>query len=119
MARNPLVERYYNRVKDKFPQLNESEFHDAINSTFRYFKKRMGSEDLPDVRLKGFGSFQIFAKPVLSGIRRLEEKVSTYRHFNHPVENYECYQQLQNLKKYVKENPLLFNEAIKRRAKMD
>ena len=57
MPRNPLVERYYNQVKDKYPNLKEEEFHSLINHTFKYFRSRMVDEDLPDIRLKGFGSF--------------------------------------------------------------
>lgn len=120
MARNILIERYHEKVKNEFPQLSEAEFHEIINFTFRYFRRRMSENDLPDVRLKGFGSFQIFATPVLTALtkhRRLLEK-KLQRNPDLP-ENCDTFLNIKMLENYVEKNPKLFEKANKRRNELE
>ena len=114
MPRNSLVEDYYELVKQDYPDINIEKFNEAIMSAFKHFKKRMSEKDLPDVRIKGFGSFQIFSTPILNGIKKLEkdlkkkeEKYGSIREYDSQLE------QLKMLKDYVEKNPELFKKIKK------
>lgn len=113
---NREVDAYYKVVKDKFPQLTEAEFHSIINNTFNYFRRKMRDE-LVDVRLKGFGSFQIFAAPVLKEMKTLRLKLTKFADTNtvNQIENFN--RKLKRLENYVEKNPTLFEEYYERRKK--
>lgn len=119
MPRNPLVEKYYNQVKHKYPDLKEEEFHSLINHTFKYFRSRMVDEDLPDIRLKGFGSFQVFATPVLNNIERYKKIIEKKKAKNKLKEYDSVIDRLKMLEDYVKENQALFEKINQRRSKSD
>lgn len=108
------INRYYDIIKEQYPQLSEAECYKIINDTFYYLRSRMADDDLPDVRLKEFGSFQIFAAPVIQETKKLEALVRTQSWVN---ENSKCYIRLKTLQKYVEKNPKLFKEYHERRKK--
>jgi hypothetical protein len=112
--RYECIIRYYDLVKEQYPQLTEAQCYKIINDTFYYFRGRMADDDLPDVRLKGFGSFQIFAAPVLQEIAKLSKIVRTQ---SWATENSKYFVKLKALKNYVEKNPTLFEEYYKRRKK--
>lgn len=109
MPRNSLIERYYDRLKEEgeLDGLSESDVHDIIHDTFKYFKNKMANSNLPDVRLKGFGSFQIFAAPILNAIKKNKKKEEP---------NNEILLMLEN---YVKNNAKLFEKVNQRRNNPD
>lgn len=108
------INRYYNLIKEQYPQLTEAECYKIINDTFYYFRNRMADDELPDVRLKGFGSFQIFAAPVRQEIAKLDKIVRTQ---SWVTENSKYFLKLKALKNYVEKNPTLFKEYYQRRKK--
>lgn len=111
--KNNLVKRYIEQIRGEFPELTDSEIADTINSTFKYFRIRMGESDFPDIRLKGFGSFQIFAAPVLKEIISVKKKIdnNSSEYIAHHKEK------LNKLTEYVEKNPTLFKEYYERRKK--
>lgn len=111
--KNNLVKRYVQKIKQDFPELTESELSDVINNTFKYFRKRMGEEDIPNIRIKGFGSFQIFAAPILKEINLLENRIknNTTKQLQYTKDK------LNKLKKYVEENKELFDRYYERKKK--
>jgi len=106
-----LIKRYIETVKDNFPDLTDSEIAETINSTFKYFKMRMGDSDFPDIRIKGFGSFQVFPGPVLKEIISVNKKIKSSEYSEHHKEK------LKQLENYVEKNPTLFKEYYERRKK--
>lgn len=110
--KNDLIKRFIAKVKDDYPTLTDAEIADTVNGTFNYFRMRMGDEDIPDVRIKGFGSFQIFAAPVIKQINSLKNNISKDSiHLEYYKHN------LEKLEKYVEKNPDLFKEYYQRRKK--
>lgn len=108
------INRYYSVIKEQYPQLTEAQCYKIINDTFYYLRGRMADDDLPDVRLKGFGSFQIFAAPVIQEVKKLRGLVRTQDWI---TENSKCFIRLKQLENYVEKNPTLFKEYYKRRKK--
>lgn len=108
------INKYYKLIKEQYPQLTEAQCYKIINDTFYYFRNRMAEDDLPDVRLKGFGSFQIFAAPIVKEVAKLRGLVRTQSWI---TENSKCLIKLKTLESYVEKNPKLFMEYYERRKK--
>lgn len=114
MPRNKLVERFYESIKNKYPELSFEEVNEACLFPYEYFRQRMTTGEMPDIRIKYFGSFQIFSTPVLKEIKKIEainEKVLSKGEQIYPY--YE--ERLKNMKDYVKNNPKVFSKNDKKR----
>ena len=119
MPRNPLIERYYEKVKEKYPHLKEDEFHAIVNHPFKYFRSKMVDPDLPDIRIKGFGSFQVYATPVLNAIKKHEKEILRKTEKGTLKDNDSNIERLKMLEDYVKENPTLFKKINERKGKSE
>ncbi len=108
MSRNLLVKRYYDKVKDNY-DITEEQFSEIIFIAFKYFRSRMNSEEIPDIRIKGFGSFQVFSTPVKYELKRLHKLIDKNKatDFN--------YNRIKILNEYVEKNKVLFEENSKER----
>jgi hypothetical protein len=106
--RNQLIKRYYDKVKHQY-DISEEQFFEIIFIAFKYFRSRMNSEEIPDIRIKGFGSFQVFSTPVKYELKRLAKLVKEGKggefHDN----------RIKILNEYVEKNKVLFEENIKER----
>jgi nucleoid DNA-binding protein len=110
--KNDLIKRFVVKVKDAYPTLTDAEIADTVNSTFNYFRIRMGDDDIPDIRIKGFGSFQVFAAPVVKKINSLKNSIDKdLTHLEYHKHN------LEKLENYVEKNHKLFKEYYQRRKK--
>jgi hypothetical protein len=108
MSRNLLVKRYYDKVKDNY-DITEEQFLEIIFIAFKYFRSRMNSEEIPDIRIKGFGSFQVFSTPVKYELKKLDKFIKEGKgndfHLN----------RVKILNDYVEKNKVLFEENSKER----
>jgi hypothetical protein len=107
MSRNLLIKRHYDEVKHQY-DITEDQFFDIIFTAFKYFRSRMNSEEIPDIRIKGFGSFQVFSTPVKYELKRLNKMVEQNKasEFN--------LNRIKILNEYVEKNKILFKEDIKK-----
>jgi nucleoid DNA-binding protein len=108
MSKNPLIKKYYEQVKHQY-DISEEQFSEIIFTAFKYFRSRMNSEEIPDIRIKGFGSFQVFSTPVKYELKRLaklvvENKANEF-HFN----------RIKILNEYVEKNKVLFKKDTEER----
>jgi len=107
MSKNLLIKRYYEQVKHQY-DITEEQFSEIIFTAFKYFRSRMNSEEIPDIRIKGFGSFQVFSTPVKYELKRLAKMVEQNKanefHFN----------RIKILNEYVEKNKVLFKESIEK-----
>lgn len=55
-----LIEEYYNRIKDKYPDLTLADVKAMCIGPFSYVRKEMESGNLHNVRLKYFGTFLVY-----------------------------------------------------------
>jgi nucleoid DNA-binding protein len=114
--RNQLINQYYQKVKHLYPTLSEDDFHTTILNSFKYFRQRMISEDLPKIRLKGFGSFQVFTTPVLAKLKEVKREVDFRSAQNYNIREDDMYvKQLNILNAYVERNEESFKKAAERR----
>lgn len=105
MSKN-LTKRYYDKVKNNY-DISEEQFYEIITLAFKYFRSRMNSEEIPDIRIKGFGSFQVFSTPVKYELKRLAKLVSENK-----VNEFH-YNRIKILNEYVEKNKVLFKEGSK------
>ena len=108
MSKNLLIKRYYEQVKHQY-DITEEQFSEIIFTAFKYFRSRMNSEEIPDIRIKGFGSFQVFSTPVKYELKKLARTVEQNKanefHFN----------RIKILNEYVEKNKILFKENTEKR----
>lgn len=69
MSKNKLIQRFA-----RSSGLDEQVVNEVILSFFSYFKECMKSEDLYDIRLKGFGVFTPSSRRLKYALKDLENK---------------------------------------------
>ena len=114
MPRNELIQEFYDTVKDSYPKLSFNKINEACLFPYRYFKKRMSDDDIPDIRVKYLGSWQVYSKPILSEINRRTKIIDKRKEEDEEIMPYE-YKELNKLKQYVEDNPKVFSKVDKRR----
>lgn len=55
-----LMEEFYSTVKDEFPDVDFEQLKDICFGPWRFVKQEMESGELPSIRLKYFGTFQVY-----------------------------------------------------------
>ena len=69
-----LLKEFYDRNKDKYPDLSFEQMKECCTSQYVYAKKEIESGDLPVIRLKYFGTFMVYPKRADSILRRMNEQ---------------------------------------------
>lgn len=67
-----LIREFYEKEKHKYPGVTLEEFKEIIHTPWLYTKKQMESGELPTIRLKYFGTFQVYpgrAKNMLNNLK--------------------------------------------------
>lgn len=119
MPKNELIERFYRTLSNtKFKDLSYEKVNEICLFPYEYFRRRMSSNDIPDIRIKYFGSFQVFAAPILKEINVLNKKKESA--INEGREMYPYHQKsLEKLEAYVQDNPKVFIKNVKRKNTSD
>jgi len=68
-----LIQEFYNQEKHKYPDLTLEQFKEVCFGPWRFVKTQMESGELPEVRLKYFGTFQVYegrAKHMLENLKK-------------------------------------------------
>lgn len=87
---NDTIKEYYNEVKDLYPDMSYEQFQDICKYPFRFFRSKIEQDDMPNIDIKYFGKFRVFAASIKGKLKELE----TSKHFNHiSEENYEKYKE--------------------------
>jgi|688.fasta_scaffold23115_4 hypothetical protein len=116
LQRNQLISQYYEKVKQLYPNLTEDDFHSTVLDSFKYFRQKMIGEDLPNIRLKGFGSFQIFPTPILAKLKEVKCDVDFRAAQNYNIREDDMYvKQLNILTNYVSKYEESFKKVAERR----
>ena len=55
-----LIEEYYNTIKDKYPDLTPEDCKEICSAPWKFLKQEIESGELPEIRFKYFGSFQVY-----------------------------------------------------------
>lgn len=68
-----LQEEFYQQIREDYPDLTLEQVKDICNSPWLFLKRKMESGDLPTMRLKYFGTFQVYqgrAKNMLNSLNK-------------------------------------------------
>ena len=55
-----LIEEFYNKNIDKFPGLTLEQYKEICFTPWRFLKQEIESGELPEIRFKYFGTFQVY-----------------------------------------------------------
>lgn len=75
---NDTIKEYYNEVKDLYPDISFEQFQDICKQPFKFFKSKIEQDDMPNIDIKYFGKFRVFAASIKGKLKELETK----KHFN-------------------------------------
>lgn len=81
-----LLHEFYNKEGHKYPELNLEQFKEIVFNPWVYLRKEMESGELDTVRLKYFGTFQVYkgrAKRMLINLNQRFKfnKIETKQYF--------------------------------------
>jgi hypothetical protein len=71
-----LLHEYYAQEGHKYPELNLQQFKDIVYTPYTMLRKEMENGNLEIVRLKYFGTFQVFLGRAVSSLRTNKQKFS-------------------------------------------
>jgi len=69
-----LLEAFYLQEKDKYPDLTFEQFKDICSAPWKFLKEEMKSGELPTVRFKYFGVFQVYEGRARNMIHILDKR---------------------------------------------
>jgi len=69
-----LIEEFYNKKREEYPNLSLEQMKDICFSPWKFLKDEMESGELPTVRLKYFGTFQVYKGRAEFMLRNLKER---------------------------------------------
>lgn len=90
-----LMKEFYEKEKENYPGISFEQFKEICFAPWRFTKHEMESGKLPSIRLKYFGTFQVYpgrAKSMLITLKRrfqfnkIDKK--RYLHLKEMLENY-------------------------------
>lgn len=74
-----LIQKFYNQEKEKYPGLTFEQFYDICSGPWRFLKREMESGELPEVRLKYFGTFQVYEGRAKNMLHSIENRFKFHK----------------------------------------
>lgn len=74
-----LVEEFYEKNKEKFPDLSFEQVKEICYAPFIMTRKEMESGSLATIRLKYFGTFLVYPKRVAATLKMMEKNFKELR----------------------------------------
>ena len=74
LKNDELIKEFYNIEKNKYPGVTLKQFKEICLSPWAFLKEQMGSGELPKVRFKYFGVFQVYEGRAKQMLDIIEEK---------------------------------------------
>ena len=71
---NDTIKEYYNEVKHLYPDMPYEQFVDICKQPFKFFKSKIEQDDMPNIDIKYFGKFRVFASTIKGKLNELELK---------------------------------------------
>lgn len=70
-----LLEEFYNENKERYPELSPEQFKDICYGPWRFLKREMESGELPTIRFKYFGVFQVYKGTAKAMLPTIDHRV--------------------------------------------
>lgn len=74
-----LLKEFYDRVKDKYPDLTQKQIKECCTTQYSFVRKEMESGELPAIRLKYFGTFLVYPKRAAAILNRLKRQFDEHK----------------------------------------
>ena len=74
-----LLKEFYDRNKDKYPDLSFEQMKECCTSQYVYAKQAIESGELPVIRLKYFGTFIVYPKRAEGILNRMNEQFKSLK----------------------------------------
>ena len=79
LTNKELIEEFYEREKDKYPGISLDEFKAVCYAPWDMTRRAMESGELETVRLKYFGTFQVYPKRAEQMLNNLKERFKYHK----------------------------------------
>lgn len=92
-----LIEQYFIGIADKYPSLTLEECKEICFAPWRFLKQEIESGELPEVRFKYFGTFQVYPGRAENMLYNLKER---FRY--HKIDPKQYFKLKEMLDKFIK-----------------
>ncbi len=72
--KNKLVEEFLSNKKEEYPEELYSQLNEVCRYPFKYIRKMMSRDDIPDIRIQYFGIFKPLKKRLKGVLMQLEQR---------------------------------------------
>ena len=80
ILKNPeLLTDFYLEQKEYYPELTLEQFKDICQNPWRYTKREMEFGELPTIRLKYFGTLQVYPKRAKNMLENLKKRFKLHQ----------------------------------------
>ena len=79
LTNSDLVKEFYDRIEGQYPELTEEQVRDIVFAPWRFLKSEMETGDLPEIRIKYFGTFQVYKGRAVNMLRNLEKRFKFHK----------------------------------------
>lgn len=69
-----VIEQYFEKVKDKYPDIDYSRFEKICKMPFYFMRKQMENLNFPMIHIKYLGKFLVYAGKVQSFLRMINRR---------------------------------------------
>lgn len=69
-----IFEEYYEKHSSQFPGIPKEQVKEACYGSWIFLKKEMESSELPNIRLKYFGTFRVYKSKVIKMLSVMKER---------------------------------------------
>ena len=98
LENNELIEEFYTKNLSKFPHLTLEEFKEVCFGPWRFLKDEIESGELPEVRFKYFGTFQVYKGRAENMLYNLKQRFKF-----HKIDPKQYFSLKEMLEKYLKQ----------------
>lgn len=96
LENDKLIAEFHKLNKDKYPDIDLEQAKEICNGPWKFIKQEMESGELPTIRLKYFGTFQVYQGRAKNMLDKLKER---FRY--NKVERSEFYRIKEMLEKFI------------------
>lgn len=88
LSNDDILKEFFEELEEEYPDLTIEQVKEICHTPWRFLKKEMESGELPEVRFKYFGTFQVYtgrAKMMLKNmkVRFQKQQIDPKQYFKH------------------------------------
>lgn len=99
LSNDELIQEFYEKVKDQYPDITVEELKEICHSPWRYMKYTMENGSLDSFRMKYFGIFQVRIKRAEMMLKNLKTRFEANK-----IDHKEYFRYKEMIEKYLEKN---------------